>query len=73
MTWSLSGKYPTIFDNPVVGEEARKLFNDANKLLDQLAENKKLTPKGSLDYSQLIALMMISKYIPQNPVIQWHC
>ncbi|UNH42151.1 methionine synthase [Moellerella wisconsensis] len=46
MTWSLSGKYPTIFDNPVVGEEARKLFNDANKLLDQLAENKKLTPKG---------------------------
>lgn len=46
MTWSLSGKYPTIFDNPVVGEEARKLFNDANKLLDQLAENKQLTPKG---------------------------
>jgi 5-methyltetrahydrofolate--homocysteine methyltransferase len=41
MTWELKGKYPKIFDDPVVGEEAKKLFADANELLDQIiAEGK---------------------------------
>jgi 5-methyltetrahydrofolate--homocysteine methyltransferase len=35
-TWQLSGKYPAIFDNPVVGEEAKSLFNDAKKLLKEI-------------------------------------
>jgi 5-methyltetrahydrofolate--homocysteine methyltransferase len=36
MTWELKGKYPKIFDDKVVGEEARKVFNDANAILDQI-------------------------------------
>ncbi|WP_087026690.1 methionine synthase [Thaumasiovibrio subtropicus] len=36
MTWSLSGKYPTILRHEVVGEQATKLFEDANALLDQI-------------------------------------
>ncbi|EAZ79193.2 methionine synthase [Algoriphagus machipongonensis] len=39
-TWMLSGKYPKIFDDPIVGVEAKKLFDDANKMLDQLIEEK---------------------------------
>lgn len=35
-TWMLSGKYPKIFDDKVVGEEAKKLFAEANQMLDQV-------------------------------------
>ena len=34
MTWELKGKYPAIFQDKSVGSEAKKLFDDANKLLD---------------------------------------
>nr|WP_269783349.1 methionine synthase [Photobacterium phosphoreum] len=36
MTWSLSGKYPTILRHEVVGVEATKLFADANQILDDI-------------------------------------
>ena len=36
MTWSLVGKYPTIFDHEEVGEEAQRLYKDANELLDRV-------------------------------------
>ncbi len=39
-TWDLHGKYPAILEDEVVGTEAKKLFEDANKMLDQIvAEN----------------------------------
>jgi len=44
--WKLNGKYPEIFDDPVKGDEARKLFNDANELLDKIISEKRLTAKG---------------------------
>lgn len=46
MTWELRGKYPKIFDDPNVGEEAQRIFDDANQMLDQLIADKKLTAKG---------------------------
>jgi 5-methyltetrahydrofolate--homocysteine methyltransferase len=46
ITWQLKGKYPRIFDSPEVGSEARILFDDANKLLDQVAEDGLLTANG---------------------------
>lgn len=36
MTWSLAGKYPRILEDEVVGVEAKKLFADANAMLDEL-------------------------------------
>lgn len=36
MTWELKGKYPKIFKDKVVGEEAKKVFDDANQILDQI-------------------------------------
>ncbi|TWT99192.1 Methionine synthase [Botrimarina colliarenosi] len=35
-TWELRGKYPKIFEDATVGAEAKKLFADANALLDQI-------------------------------------
>lgn len=46
MTWSLAGKYPRIFNDEVVGEEAKKLFKDANDMLDSLAQSGELQAKG---------------------------
>lgn len=41
-TWQLKGKYPKIFENEIVGEEAKKLFKDANDMLDEVIKNKSL-------------------------------
>jgi len=46
MTWQLSGKYPLILRHEVVGEEATKLFNDANAMLDDLICHNKITAKA---------------------------
>jgi len=45
-SWNLYGIYPDIFDYEVNGKEARKLFDDANKLLDKIIDEKLLTAKG---------------------------
>ncbi|WP_209331696.1 methionine synthase [Lunatimonas salinarum] len=45
-TWMLSGKYPKILDNPVVGAEARRLFDEANAMLDRIVAEKWLTAKA---------------------------
>lgn len=46
MTWSLAGKYPRILEDEVVGEEAKRLFADANAMLDQLSRDGSLNPRG---------------------------
>ena len=47
MTWELKGKYPKIFDDATVGEEAKKLFDDANALLDQIIADKSLVANAA--------------------------
>ncbi len=44
--WELHGNYPAILDDEIVGESARSLFADANKMLDQIIAEKWLTAKG---------------------------
>ncbi len=46
MTWSLAGKYPRILEDEVVGEEAKRLFADANAMLDRLSADGTLNPVG---------------------------
>jgi 5-methyltetrahydrofolate--homocysteine methyltransferase len=46
--WELAGTYPAILDDPVVGESARNLFNDAQKMLDQLIAERWVTPKATV-------------------------
>jgi 5-methyltetrahydrofolate--homocysteine methyltransferase len=45
-TWELRGRYPAIFEDPVVGQQARELFDDAQKLLDRIIAEKLLTARG---------------------------
>ena len=41
-TWMLKGKYPAIFENEVVGDEAKKLYDDAQQMLDEIVSKKLL-------------------------------
>lgn len=45
-TWMLKGKYPQIFENQTVGSEARKLFDDAQNMLDRIISNGSLKARG---------------------------
>ena len=42
-TWEMRGKFPDILENGKYGNEPQKLFDDANELLDQLINDKRLT------------------------------
>merc|ERR1712087_876631 len=49
--WQLRGKYPNrgypkIFNDETVGEEAKKLHNDAMLLIEEVVQKKMLTAKG---------------------------
>lgn len=46
MTWQLSGKYPQILNHAEVGMEARKLFADANAMLDTMIAEKRIQGKA---------------------------
>jgi len=39
-TWQLSGKYPAILEDEIVGQQAQKLMQDAESMLDKIAEEK---------------------------------
>lgn len=41
-SWQLHGKYPRIFEDKVVGEEAKKLFAEAQTLLKKILDEKLL-------------------------------
>jgi 5-methyltetrahydrofolate--homocysteine methyltransferase len=43
MTWELPGKYPQILKDPKTAAEAKKLFDDANRLLEKIIANKWLS------------------------------
>jgi 5-methyltetrahydrofolate--homocysteine methyltransferase len=44
--WELKGAYPAIFDAPEVGESARRLYADAERLLRRIASEKLLRPRA---------------------------
>jgi 5-methyltetrahydrofolate--homocysteine methyltransferase len=44
--WELRGRFPTIFDDPKIGKQARELFDDAQKLLELIVAKNLLVPRG---------------------------
>ncbi len=49
-TWELSGKYPAILEDKLVGEEAKKLFADARAMLDKIVEEKWLEARAVIGF-----------------------
>jgi 5-methyltetrahydrofolate--homocysteine methyltransferase len=46
IAWEMQGRYPTIFADEVIGNEAKKLFDDAQHLLQKIVAEKLLTAKA---------------------------
>lgn len=44
--WELHGRYPDIFQDPLVGEKAKELFDESQVLVQQIIRDKSLTANG---------------------------
>jgi 5-methyltetrahydrofolate--homocysteine methyltransferase len=53
-TWMMAGRYPGIFKDPVVGVEAKKLFDEANVMLDDIIRNKSLQASGVVAFYEAV-------------------
>ncbi|MGB0970670.1 MAG: methionine synthase, partial [Mycobacterium sp.] len=48
--WEMKGKFPDILNSPASGEAARKLYDDAQEMLDTLISEKWLTANGVIGF-----------------------
>ena len=44
--WEMKGSFPEILNSPATGEAARKLYDDAQAMLDQIVDERWLTANG---------------------------
>ena len=49
-TWELHGRFPDILKDPVVGEEATKLFTEAQAMLKRIIAEKRYTAKAVIGF-----------------------
>jgi 5-methyltetrahydrofolate--homocysteine methyltransferase len=49
-TWQLKGRFPAILDRPEVGVEARRLYDDAQAMLDRLQAEKLIEARGAAGF-----------------------
>ena len=50
VVWQLRGKFPDILQDPAMGTEAQKLFDDANEMLDNIIRENWLTAKAVVGF-----------------------
>ncbi|WP_094286543.1 methionine synthase [Mycobacterium lehmannii] len=48
--WEMKGRFPDILNNPATGEAARKLYDDAQEMLDTSIKEKWLTANGVIGF-----------------------
>ena len=46
--WGLKGVFPQIFEKEKVGKEARRVFDEAQEMLDKIVNEKLIRPKGAI-------------------------
>ena len=72
ISWGLVGKYPKIFDDAVVGAEARDLYANAQAMIDKLIKEKLVTAKAvfRLAKAQRTAPDTVAVYDEAGQVVQ---
>ena len=74
MTWRLRGSYPSIFQDPICGHEAKKLFEDAQVILKEIIKNKSLKAKAVFGLFPANSQGDdISVYAVEDKVHEWTC
>ncbi|MGZ8362752.1 MAG: methionine synthase [Caulobacteraceae bacterium] len=49
-TWELTGRYPEVLDDEIVGEAAKSLFADAQAMLKQIVDERWFEPSGVVGF-----------------------
>jgi len=75
--WELSGPYPKILEDPVVGEAARKLFAEAQEMLERIVREKWITAHGVIGLFPAASVRHddIEIYADERrgtPLMTWH-
>ena len=75
-TWDLAGPYPAILQDPVVGVEAQKVFNDAQNMLKRLVQEEWLTAHAVLAFYPANAVgddvVLWRDELREEPLMVWH-
>lgn len=75
-TWDLAGKFPAILEDEVVGVEAKKVFADAQALLDKLIKGQWLQADGVVAFYPANAIgddiVFYADETRSHPVLAWH-
>ncbi len=75
-TWDLAGKFPAILDDEVVGVEARKVYADAQALLDKLIKGQWLQADAVVAFYPANTMgddiVLYSDEARQHPLFVWH-
>lgn len=50
IAWEMHGKFPAILKDAIIGQEASKLYDDANAMLQQIVAGKWLEPKAIIGF-----------------------
>ncbi len=53
--WDIPGRYPKIFNDPVKGKEAKKLYDDAQNMLERIVQKNMLTANGVFGFYPAIS------------------
>lgn len=64
--WGLPGRYPALFDDPKRGEEARRVFDDAQRLLSEIVDRRLLRADGVIGFIRPHRTGTISCCTPTN-------
>ncbi len=74
--WELAGRYPKILQDEIVGEEARKLFADAQAMLKKIVKEKWLTANAAFGLFPANAngddIEIYSDEKRKNVAMTWH-
>ncbi|MBU3574359.1 methionine synthase [Polynucleobacter sp. UK-Mo-2m-Kol15] len=75
-TWDLAGKFPAILDDEIVGVEARKVFEDAQALLDKLIKGQWLQADAVVAFYPANTvgddIVLYSDESREHPLFVWH-
>ena len=75
-TWDLAGKFPAILDDEVVGIEARKVYADAQAMLDKLVKGQWLQADAVVAFYPANTIgddiVLYSDEGRQHPLFVWH-
>jgi len=66
-TWELRGRYPAILNHAKHGEAARKLFADAQQLLQQIVNDRLLIARAVYGSSRPTASVTTWNFTPTKP------